>query len=117
MENPAAAKETPAIITWGRGNYSVRTRQWRYNEYFDKTTELYHNSSDPHEWFNLSNITDFELIKKKLAAWIPVTEAPLVIKGKALHNVVDADKPDLEKAKAAWIRMNQKIKPPLEGTH
>jgi len=37
--------------------------------------------------------------------YLPQSEAPLVLQGKALHNVVDADHPSLEKFKAMWERM------------
>ncbi|MCP4217672.1 MAG: sulfatase-like hydrolase/transferase, partial [bacterium] len=54
LKEPARSKEQPAITTWGRGNYTVRTRDWRYIRYFDKSEELYHHPSDPQEWFNLA---------------------------------------------------------------
>src|SRR5690606_37803578 len=29
LKNPELKRETPAIITWGRGNYAVRAKDWR----------------------------------------------------------------------------------------
>lgn len=44
---------TPALMTWGRGNHSIREGEWRYTKYSDGGEELYHHRSDPHEWTNL----------------------------------------------------------------
>jgi hypothetical protein len=38
----------------------------------------------------------------------------VILSGKALHNVVDADKPGLEAFKTLWKKINTKIEPPLE---
>jgi hypothetical protein len=38
----------------------------------------------------------------------------LVLSGKALHNMIDADQPDLEQFKRQWANMNAKMKPPPE---
>ncbi len=114
LKDPAKPKKQPAIITWGRRNFSIRTREWRYNRYFDKTEELYHHASDHQEWNNLADKAEFYKTKKEMATWLPKNEAPLVLQGKALHNIVDADQPSLEKAKEAWSRINSKIKPSLE---
>jgi hypothetical protein len=39
--------------------------------------------------------------------YLPASEAPLVLQGKALHNVVDADKPSLENFKKMWDKMQK----------
>lgn len=113
LEAPSLPRDQPALISWGRGNYSVRTRQWRYNRYFDNTEELYHHQTDPQEWFNLANNPGYDTIKERFVRWIPHSEAPLVLKGKALHNIVDADQPSLVKTQERWKQMNSKIEPPL----
>src|SRR5690606_32563498 len=53
LDDPLRKREQPAIITWGRGNYAVRTKNWRYIRYFDHSEELYDHRSDPNEWNNL----------------------------------------------------------------
>ena len=40
LENPAKPKEKPAMTTWGRGNYTLPTKNWRYTRYFDGSEEL-----------------------------------------------------------------------------
>jgi arylsulfatase A-like enzyme len=114
LADPGRAKRRPAIITWGRGNYSVRNRNWRYNRYFDSSEELYDHKNDPDEWHNLAGNKDYAAKKKHLAKFLPQNEAPLVLEAKALHNVVDADQPSLEGFKKLWKRAKQKLDPPLE---
>lgn len=114
LDDPARKRRTPAITTWGRGNYTIRFGRWRYTRYFDGTEELYDRQNDSNEWDNLASLPDYEGQKRALAKWLPQNEAPLVLQGKALHNVIDADKPDLDAAKALWDKVNAAIDPPLE---
>jgi arylsulfatase A-like enzyme len=44
----------PVLMTWGKGNHSVRSGEWRYTRYSDGGEELYHHPSDPNEWTNLA---------------------------------------------------------------
>ena len=69
----------PAICSWGRGNYSVRTSSYRYTRYFDGGEELYAHVTDPNEWHNLADHPAHQGEKQKLAAKLPSTEAPLVL--------------------------------------
>ena len=104
----------PAITTWGRGNYSVRTRDWRYVRYFDGSEELYNHADDPQEWLNLAGDPVMAKQKRKLAAWLPAREAPLVVSGKASHSVFDADQPDMAEFKQLWNDLKTTVSPPLE---
>ncbi len=84
----------PAICTWGRGCHSVRTKDWRYIRYYDGTEELYSHVNDPDEWTNQANNPEFADIKKKLAAYLPEKEVPLVEKGMERGSLpVSADNP------------------------
>lgn len=114
LEDPNRERQTPAITTWGRGNYTIRTRDWRYIRYFEGSEELYNCKEDPQEWDNLAGRSEYAAKKRELAKWLPKKEAPLVYSGKALHNVVDADQPSLDGAKKLWKNVNAKIRPPLE---
>lgn len=104
----------PAITTWGRGNYSIRTRNWRYVRYFDGSEELYNHADDPQEWLNLAGKPAMAGQKKKLAAWLPEREAPLVLSGKALHSVFDADEPDMAEFRQQWSDLKATVSPALE---
>jgi len=103
----------PAITTWGRGNYAVREGDWRYIQYFDGGEELYFHKQDSREWNNLASNPEYASVKGRLAKRLPKSEAPLVKEGIRLWNVVDADKPSLEKTKSRWLEINEKIQPPL----
>ncbi|QDT60548.1 Choline-sulfatase [Stieleria bergensis] len=93
LRNPAKPKENPAMTTWGRGNYSLRAKDWRYTRYFDGTEELYDHARDPQEWTNLASNPEYAAMKHELAQqWLPKSEAPQVISGRELYNVWDADK-------------------------
>jgi arylsulfatase A-like enzyme len=60
---PAMAEEScpgvPVLMTWGKGNQSVRSGDWRYTRYSDGAEELYHHPSDSHEWNNLAGDSRF----------------------------------------------------------
>jgi len=70
--NPDTVWKNPDVTTIGRGNHSVRTKQWRYIKYFDGTEELYDHKTDPNEWFNLANNPEYSDIKKQLSECIPI---------------------------------------------
>ncbi len=114
LRDPAGKRAEPAITTWGRGNYAIRTRNWRYIRYFDGSEELYNHADDPQEWQNLAAKPSMAEQKKTLAAWLPKREAPLVLSGKALHSVIDADYPDTSEIREYWSGLSTTISPPLE---
>ena len=45
-ERPQAKWDRPALMTQGRGNHAVRSRDWRYIRYKDGTEELYDCKTD-----------------------------------------------------------------------
>lgn len=51
----------PAVMTWEKGNHSIRSGTWRYTRYHDKTEELYDCFNDPFEWTNLIGDPNFVL--------------------------------------------------------
>ncbi len=114
LDDPGRKREKPAMTSWGRGNYTVRTRNWRYTRYFDGSEELYDHRNDGQEWTNLAASPEYDGQKQALAKWLPEKEAPLELQGKALHSVVDADQPDLAGTKALWDKVNATIEPPLD---
>ena len=74
----------------------------------DGSEELYDHENDPNEWDNLAKQQQYVQIKSELKKYLPAIEALLVMQGKALHNVVDADKPSLEKFKKMWGKMQDR---------
>lgn len=116
VANPKTSFSSPAITTWGRGNYSIRDDDWRYTRYYDGGEELYDHRSDPQEWKNLADDSAHKNKKEELAASLPVSAAPLVKEGIGLWNVCDADQPErLKKFKEkTWPQMKKKLRPKIE---
>lgn len=75
LKDPQAPKDTPALTTYGKGNHSLRDERWRYIVYHDGSEELYDHSSDPMEWTNLAGEPRHHAVKRRLATYLPKTEA------------------------------------------
>ena len=100
LEDPSAPVEGQAICTWGRGNYTVRTRNWRYTRYYDGGEELYSHTKDPDEWTNLAANPEYADVKKRLSAKLPKREVPIVMEGLEGWSIAySADKPLSKKTK------------------
>jgi len=67
----ARSRAIPVIMTWGRGNHSVRQDNWRYTKYSDSSEELYDQVADPHEWTNLAGDPAFKGVCERLSLAIP----------------------------------------------
>jgi arylsulfatase A-like enzyme len=76
LTDPEAAWDRATLTTYGPGTHAVRGRHYRYIRYADGSEELYDHRNDPNEWRNLARDPLYEPIKKKLAGWIPETDAP-----------------------------------------
>lgn len=98
MEDIGAVPAQPSLCTWGRGNYTVRDAMFRYTRYHDGGEELYAHATDPHEWTNLAGEPAYDADKRRLAAFLPEREAPLVRDGLAPWSIpVSADRPNPDK--------------------
>ena len=109
MLDPSKPFKAPAICSWGRGNYTVRDKDWRYTRYYNGGEELYHHLKDSDEWTNLSANPKYVAHKKRLASYLPVKEAPMVEKGIETWSVpISADKPltNKKKTKPASLKKN-----------
>lgn len=76
LKDPKAKWDRPSVITNERGNHAIRDKRWRYIRYNDGTEELYDHDSDPHEWTNLAMDPKYNSVKKRLARWLPKSDAP-----------------------------------------
>ena len=83
----------PAIITWERGNHSVRVVRYRYRFFFDGDEELHEHSTAPDEWHNLADDSKYPLIRSHSNNQLPDQEASVVKQGMTLWNVINADVP------------------------
>ena len=77
LRDPAASWEHPAITTYDFAEFSVRTEDWRYTRYIDDSEELYDHRSDPEEWANLADRSEYREVKARMTALIPSDPAPL----------------------------------------
>jgi arylsulfatase A-like enzyme len=76
LKNPQSAWNRPAVMTYGPNNHAIRTEQWRYIRYSNGDEELYDETKDKHEWFNLANEPAMAVIKKQLGASLPTVNLP-----------------------------------------
>lgn len=97
LQDPQLPLKKPAITSWGRGNYSLRTQDWRYTRYFDGTEELYDHGADQNEWYNLADDPEFEEMKNELKNFLPVNEAGLLDEYIQNWSVVGADRTQIKK--------------------
>lgn len=78
LRDPKAAWAPPAVTTWGRNNHSARGQRYRYVRHPDGTEQLYDHQTDPDEFTNLADKPELASVKKRLARWLPKTNAPPV---------------------------------------
>ena len=76
LKDPAAKWEAPSLCTYNRGNHSLRGDRWRYTRYHDGSEELYDHGRDEMEWTNLAGESQYDDVKKRMAKWLPKTDAP-----------------------------------------
>jgi arylsulfatase A-like enzyme len=71
LEKPSKEKETPAIVTYPQGSYSVVWKYWNYIHYVDGSEELYNHRTDPREFTNLANREKYRELMNRLKRMIP----------------------------------------------
>jgi arylsulfatase A-like enzyme len=76
LEKPAALWGEPAVTTYRYMNHSVRTEGWRFIRYAQGGEELYDETKDPYEWFNLATKPEQEGQKGNLSRWLPKENKP-----------------------------------------
>lgn len=78
MKNPKREWKHPAITSFGLGNYSIRSTNYRFIQYFDGSRELYDLRDDPHEWKNLIDNPKMKKVIKEHASFIPQKQHPIL---------------------------------------
>ncbi len=72
LRDPDRTWDDVAITTYGDyGNFSVRGDRFRYSIYANGEEELYDLESDPNEWVNLADDSNYQAIKASLVGRIP----------------------------------------------
>lgn len=98
LKDQSAAVAAPAISSWGRGNYAIRSEHWRFIQYFDGTQELYNHQKDQNEWHNLATLPQYKEKVKEMAAFLPKNEAPTIEEYISNWSLFGADKQRLKNA-------------------
>jgi arylsulfatase A-like enzyme len=80
LKDPQARWDRPALMTQGRGNHAVRSRDWRYIHYKDGTEELFDcKTDDPWNHSNLlagEDKENYAAVVSEHKKWLPKDEAP-----------------------------------------
>ncbi len=77
LKDATTAWDHPALSAYDFAEFSVRVEGWRYTRYIDDSEELYDEARDPYEWTNLAYDPKYADVKRRLAAHIPATQAPI----------------------------------------
>ena len=75
LRDPSAPRVRPAITGQMRGNFAVRSEEWRYIRYADGSEELYDHQRDPNEFRNLADDPQHAATKAEMGKWIPANPA------------------------------------------
>lgn len=65
-----------ALTTYGWGNHGIRTENYRYIRYNDGSEEFYDYSTDPNEWYNLSQKQEVKDQMQGLKKFLPGKDVP-----------------------------------------
>lgn len=78
LNNPHHEWNHPAITSFGRGNFAVRSTRYRFIQYHDGSRELYDLTSDPHEWTNLASSSQHQKVIAEHVAHLPKNQHPVL---------------------------------------
>lgn len=67
-----------ALSSFGKGNYAVRSKHFRYIRYLDGSEELYDHRNDPHEWTNLASNESMAEVIVRHRQHLPAQEADVL---------------------------------------
>jgi len=73
LQDATSERIWPAITTH---NHGVRSRDWRFIQYADRSEELYNIQSDPNEWNNVAAEPRMAKVLSQHRSWIPQSQPP-----------------------------------------
>lgn len=90
MKNPQADWPHVALTSYGKGNFAVRSEDYRYIQYLDGSEELYDHRNDPNEWHNLAADADLAEIITSHQQLIPTDQAEVLPGESTGHDAYEA---------------------------
>ncbi|MFN3192488.1 MAG: sulfatase [Aureliella sp.] len=90
LDQPESEWSYPAITSFGKGNYSIRSTRYRYIRYVDGSEELYDHETDPNEWFNLADREAVTEVIASHARYLPTKEHEILPGKSTGHNAYSA---------------------------
>ncbi len=75
MNSNEGIKDSYALTTYGMNNHAVRTNQYRYIQYEDRTEELYNHNNDPNEWTNIAGNPEYKESIEELKLLLPTVNS------------------------------------------
>ena len=97
MKKPQREWKHPAITSFGLGNYSIRSTNYRFIQYFDGSRELYDLRDDPHEWKNLIENPKMPQVIQEHASFIPQKQHPILPGNSTGHKAYGAANAKIKK--------------------
>ena len=97
MKKPQREWKHPAITSFGLGNYSIRSTNYRFIQYFEGSRELYDLRDDPHEWKNLIDNPKMKKVIQEHASFIPQKQHPILPGNSTGHKAYAAANKNIEK--------------------
>ena len=97
MKNPKREWKHPAITSFGLGNYSIRSTNYRLIQYFDGSREIYDLRDDPHEWKNLIENPKMLKVIQEHASFIPQKQHPILPGNSTGHKAYGAANAKIKK--------------------
>lgn len=67
--------DKPVLVTYGKGNNSIKDKKYNYIQYHDGSEELYDRDKDPNEWTNLAKDPKYTDVIVRLKKHIPTKSA------------------------------------------
>lgn len=98
LEDPSAPRKEPTITTFGKGNHSIRSRNFRYTRYMDGSEELYNHRTDPDEITNLAEDSEFAAVIEEHKKWLPKVNADAVPNSRGSDSPLYGESGGLQKA-------------------
>jgi arylsulfatase A-like enzyme len=90
LRDPEADWSHMARTSFGPGNVTIRSEQYRYIHYNDGTEEFYDHSTDSHEWSNQIKNPEMAALIKEHRKFLPKTSAPILGKRSTGHQAYEA---------------------------